>query len=412
MAVNFLTNREVSDLCLGKPPLKWVPAGASVSEALSALKRSGDSHVSVWSCSSDHSSSSSKSSSGFDDHNFVGNQSSDCQCVGKICVVDVICFLCKEENLADPFKALEAPVSEVLPKSHPLFVKHLEPNSSLLEAIDYILDGVQNLVIPIESYTTRNSRKKVNKPLSFTHHNGREYCWLTEEDVVRFILNSIGVFSPIPTYTIESLNMIDRNIMAVHYNEAASSVLPLILRAHVEQTSVAVIDENKLLVGEISPSTLALCDETVAAAITTLSAGDLLAYIDCCGPPEELVQLVKMRLAEKNLEGLLDLLEEYSVSSPSASSSCSSDDESVGSRYSGSGRYSFARRSEAIVCHPWSSLVAVMIQALAHRVSCVWVIGEDQTVVGNVTFQSMLKVFRGVSSVLPCKMEHANSSIQ
>ncbi|KAL3522249.1 hypothetical protein ACH5RR_015083 [Cinchona calisaya] len=394
MAVNFLKNQEVSDLCLGKPPLKkWAPDHhATIADALSALKKScgggGDhqSHyLSIWSCS-------------VDSHHSV------CECVGKICMADIICFLCKEENLANPLKALEGnSVSQLLLHKGPsLSVRHLDPNSSLLQALDSILDGAQNLVIPIESYSTRNSRKKShNKPSPFTttHHNGREYCWITQEDVVRFLLNSIGVFSPIPTYTIESLNIIDPDIMTVRYEEPASSALPLISRSLVEQTSVAVIDENNRLIGEILPSTLALCDETVAAAITTLSAGDLLAYIDCCGPPEELVQLVKMRLEEKNLEAMLDLMEEYSLSSSSssASSSCSSDDESALSKYSGSGRYSFGRRSEAIVCHPWSSLVAVMIQALTHRVSCVWVVEEDHTVVGTVTFEGMLKVFRSIS---------------
>lgn len=404
MAVNFLNNREVSDLCLGKPPLKWVPIGATIAEALSALKKSGESHVSVWTCCSDqHSSSSSSKIKSFDHNNAVVVDSPACKCVGKICMGDVICFLCKEENLADPFKAVEAPVSQILLKAPPSSVRHLEPNSSLLQALDCILDGTQNLVIPIESYATRNSRKKFPgkpAPFSSTLHNGREYCWITQEDVVRFILNSIGVFSPIPTYSIESLNMIDHDIMTVHYEEPASSALALISHSLEEQTSVAVIDENNRLIGEISPSTLAFCDETVAAAITTLSAGDLLAYIDCLGPSEELVQLVKMRLEEKNLEAMLDLVEEYSLSSSlssSASSSCSSDDESASIKYGGSVRHSSARRSEAIVCYPWSSLVAVMIQALARRVSCVWVVEEDHTLVGIVTFEGMLKVFRSMA---------------
>lgn len=112
MAVNFLNNRDASDLCLGKPPLKWIPISATLSEALSVLKRSGESHVSVWSCHHDRHSS-----------------SSACKCVGKICMVDVICFLSKEENLADPFKALEASVSDILQKGPPFIVRHLEPNS-------------------------------------------------------------------------------------------------------------------------------------------------------------------------------------------------------------------------------------------------------------------------------------------
>ncbi|KAK2976770.1 hypothetical protein RJ640_030120 [Escallonia rubra] len=408
MAVSFLAG-EVSDLCLGKPSLRSLPATATVAAAVSALKKSGEVYVTVWGC--EHGSPRSGAVHG-----------GACVCVGKVCMVDVICFLAKEENAARPSDALRSPVSELLPKAHGL-VRHLEPHSSdllmffcasnchsLLEAIDYILEGAQNLVIPIQSYTSTNSRKKLlKKPTSFgpTLHNGREFCWLTQEDVVRFLLNGISIFSPIPMLTVESLDIIDTDIMTVHYNAPASSMLASISRSHMEQTSIAVVDEDNRLIGEISPFTLACCDETVAAAIQTLSAGDLMAYIDCGGPPEDLVQLVKTRLQEKNLNGMLELVEELSLSSlSSASSSCSSDEEFGLGRRGGSGRYSPARRSEAIVCYPRSSLMAVMIQALAHRVNSVWVVEEDYSLIGNVTFTGMLKIFRSFAG---CRTEGDNS---
>lgn len=188
--------------------------------------------------------------------------------------------------------------------------------------------------------------------------------------------------------------------MTVNYLKPASSTLDYLSRSLVEQTSVAVIDEANRLIGEISPVTLACCDELVAAAISTLLAGDLLAYIDCGGPPEYLVELVRMRLEERNFGAMLELMEEFSNSSTaSLSSSCSSDDESGSSFCGSSGRNSPGRSSEAIVCYPWSSLVAVMIQALAHRLSCIWVVEEDHTLVGTVTFAGMLKVFRSVVGV-------------
>ncbi|XP_059301448.1 CBS domain-containing protein CBSX5-like isoform X1 [Lycium ferocissimum] len=395
MAVTFL-NRNVSDLCVGKPALKPLPASATVAEALTALKKSGEPHVSVWSC--DHSKKE------------VLEGNCECLCVGKICMVDVICFLCKSENLDDPSKALETSVSQILPKENHI-VRHLAPNSSLLEAIDYILEGTHNLVIPIQNYISTNSRKTLSKssPLSCKHRGGVEYCWLTQEDVVRFLLNSIGVFSPMPTFSIESLNMIDCNVMTIRYHDPAISALDSLALAHVEQTSVAVVDDHNRLIGEISPSTLAYCDETTAAAIVTLSAGDLMAYIDCGGPPEDLVELVKVRLQEKKLGAVLELMdEEFSLSSSSSSSSsassCSSDDELGVCRINGSGRYSSARRSEAITCYPGSSLVAVLIQALAHRASSVWVMDEDNTLIGCVTFKGILKVFRSLANVRPLTM--------
>lgn len=38
--------------------------------------------------------------------------------------------------------------------------------------------------------------------------------------------------------------------------------------------------------------------------------------------------------------------------------------------------------------------MAVMIQAIAHRVSYVWVIDEDGCLIGMVTFVDILKLFR------------------
>ncbi|RAL39425.1 unnamed protein product [Cuscuta campestris] len=389
MAVRFL-NQELSDLCLGKPVLRPVKEASSIAEAVAALKRSGEAHVSVWRCS---------------DHSREVPEGEDCRCVGKICMVDVICYLCKEENLGKVSEALEAPVSEILPKGVPI-VRHMEPDSSLLEAIDCILEGTQNLIIPIQqSYSSSHSRRKQHLSSSSNHH-GVEYCWLTQEDVVRFLLNSIGVFSPLPTFTIESLGIISRDdTMTIPYHEPAANALSSVTRAHIQQTSIAVVDDDTRLIGEISPSTLSYCDETVAAAVMTLSAGDLMAYIDCGGPTEDLVELVKQRAGERNLGALLGgvMEEEYSVSSISSSSasSCSSDDESLLSKSSGSGNYYCLRRSEAITCYPWSSLVAVMIQALAHRASSIWVIQEDQSLVGIVTYKEMLRVFRSIANPLP-----------
>ncbi|KAL3643382.1 hypothetical protein CASFOL_014197 [Castilleja foliolosa] len=385
MAVRIL-NGDVSELCLGKPELTCVSASSTISDALTALRTSGDSQLSVWMCCAGD----------------IAINNGSCVCVGKFCMADVILFLCREENLADPFKALESPVSDILPNGSPI-VRHLQQNSSLLDAIDSILEGTQNLVIPIQNHYTTNSRKSFPNrpppPSTCTHHKDHKYCWLTQEDVVRFLLNSLGAFSPIPTFTIDSLNITDHDIMTVTYNEPASSALPYFHRALIEQTSIAVVDEQNRLIGEISPFALSCSNETAAGAITALSAVDLMIYIECARPPEDLVQLVKTRLRERNLVGMVEMIDEFlHALAFSSSSSCSSDDESGSSWLrGGSGRNYSARRSEAIVCGPRSSLVAVMIQALAHRVSCVWVVDEGYSVVGAVTFAGILKVFGNVA---------------
>lgn len=272
---------------------------------------------------------------------------------------------------------------------------------SIVEAIDVILQGAQNLVVPIKASISGSSKRKLTQKSSSmcpTIHNGREFCWLTQEDVIRFLLNSIGLFSPIATLSIDTLGVICYEYLSIKYHSPASSAIGAITESLVNQTSVAVVEGDGILIGEISPFTLACCDESVAAAITTLSAGDLMAYIDCGGPPEDIIRVVIGRLRERNLEGMI---EEFTIDS---SNSSSSDEElpntttlSRSGKYSRSSSYSarMVRRAEAIVCHPKSSLVAVMIQAIAHRVSYVWVIDEmDGTVIGIVTFSKILQVFR------------------
>ncbi|KAL2929205.1 CBS domain-containing protein CBSX5 [Bienertia sinuspersici] len=96
-----------------------------------------------------------------------------------------------------------------------------------------------------------------------------------------------------------------------------------------------------------------------------------MAYVDYGGLPEDLVQLVKERLEEKKLDKMLELLEDFHSNS-SISSSLAPE------RISGR----FASGTEPIVCHPGSSLIAVMIQALSHRFNHVWVIEEDNSLVG------------------------------
>ncbi|KAK7327904.1 hypothetical protein VNO77_21997 [Canavalia gladiata] len=386
-----LSGHEVSDLCLGKPPLRSLSATDTVADALSAIKRTGDTYVSIWNC---HHSFIRK-----EDHK--DNNYSNCTCIGKICMVHIICFLSKPPNLSSPASALNSPISALLPDYNSSLVRHLQPNASLLEAIDVMHEGVQNLVIPIQNKKcSRDSVLDCLESPNVLHNNSNTYCWLTQEDVIRYLINSIGVFSPTPASSINTLGLIDKqNILAVCYDDPASSALDLLALSLFHQSSVAIVDSQGKFVGEISPCTLNSCDETVVPAMATLSAGDFMAYIDCGGPPEDLVQLVKERLEEQNLTAALELLgEETGLSSWSSFSSTSSSDEDLCS--SGKnwklGGYSarVLRRSEAIVCYPRSSLVAVMIQALAHRVSYVWVVEEDGALTGIVTFDGMLTVFR------------------
>lgn len=122
MALALLSHR-VSDLCLGKPALGALPASSSVRDAILALRTSGEPNLSVWSC--DHRADSSGGSS-------VRRPNSDasaCRCVGKVCMVDVICYLCREENLQRTSDALNAPLTDILSESSTGIVRHVEPSS-------------------------------------------------------------------------------------------------------------------------------------------------------------------------------------------------------------------------------------------------------------------------------------------
>nr|AAW38986.1 At4g27460 [Arabidopsis thaliana] len=384
MALSLLSYN-VSDLCLGKPPLRCLSSSSSsVSDAIAALKSSEDTFLSVWNCNHD------------DDNN------TECECLGKISMADVICHLSKDHDHS--LCALNSSVSVLLPKTRSI-VLHVQPSCSLIEAIDLIIKGAQNLIVPIHTkpYTKKKQHNDNVSVTTTTHSNGQRFCWITQEDIIQFLLGFIAAFSPLPAMSLSDLGVINstHTVVAVDYHSSASAVVSAVSNALAVQTSVAVVDGEgddpfTSLIGEISPMTLTCCDETAAAAVATLSAGDLMAYIDGANPPESLVQIVRNRLEDKGLIGLMSLFD--SLSSYSTSSGYSSEEEapvrttSYGRSMSSSAR--MARKSEAIVCNPKSSLMAVMIQAVAHRVNYAWVVEKDGCFVGMVTFVDILKVFR------------------
>ncbi|KAG7541276.1 CBS domain [Arabidopsis thaliana x Arabidopsis arenosa] len=386
MALSLLSY-DVSDLCLGKPPLRCLSASSSsVSDAITALKSSEDNFLSVWNCN----------------HN--DDVITECECLGKISMADVICHLSKDHD--HTLSALNAPVSVLLPKTRSI-VLHVQPSCSLIEAIDLIIQGAQNLIVPIQTkpFTKKRQHNDNVSVTTTTHSNGRRFCWITQEDIIQFLLGSIAAFSPLPAMSLSDLGIINstHTILAVDYHSSASAVVSAISNALACQTSVAVVDGEgdhdpfTSLIGEISPMTLTCCDETASAAVAMLSAGELMAYIDGANPPESLVQIVRNRLEDKGLMGLLSLFD--SLSPYSTSSGYSSDEEAPARTTSTYGRSMsssarMARKSEAIVCNPKSSLMAVMIQAVAHRVNYAWVVEKDGCFVGMVTFVDILKVFR------------------
>lgn len=125
MAVSLLAH-EISDLCLGKPGLRSLSLTTSIADALLVLKNSDDNFLSVWSC--DHTAKTGTGYKGYEGESHDADDDDECKCVGRVSMVDVICYLCKDENLLSPSAALKAPVSVLLPKVPGLIV-HVEPSS-------------------------------------------------------------------------------------------------------------------------------------------------------------------------------------------------------------------------------------------------------------------------------------------
>lgn len=119
MAVSFVAG-EVSDLCIGKPALGWVPPSATVREALLFLKRCGESHLTVW-----RERYTATAPPG------DGAAGAATRCLGKVCIVDIICYLCAEENLTAPSAALESPVSVLLRKDSGALIRNVERHCRL-----------------------------------------------------------------------------------------------------------------------------------------------------------------------------------------------------------------------------------------------------------------------------------------
>lgn len=106
MAVSLLAH-EVSDLCIGKPPLKSLPITATIGKALIALKLCGESKLGIVS----------------------NEKNKKPMIVGKISMSDVLRYLCAQEIITSPAAALDNPVSVLLSKKETGLVQGIGLNS-------------------------------------------------------------------------------------------------------------------------------------------------------------------------------------------------------------------------------------------------------------------------------------------
>uniref|UniRef100_A0A0D9VIS1 CBS domain-containing protein n=1 Tax=Leersia perrieri TaxID=77586 RepID=A0A0D9VIS1_9ORYZ len=393
MAASLLSH-VVSDLCIGKPPVRVLPPSTPVAAVLAALRAGSDPFVFVDT-----------------DQLHSHGRKAAAGCVTNISVADVLCYLCGDaDNLRDPTVALVRPVSSALAAGddHGAAFR-IDSQTSLLDAIDLLLiNGCHCLLVPLHA-RARNRRHN--------HHvSASDYCVLTREDIVRHLFSySISLFSPVASLTVAALGLVRRDtddVRAVHADDDALDAIPLLRKSIADGTAVAVVsDDDGALLGEICPGVLGSCGdvvESVSAALAALSAADAMTYIDCSlSPPEFLLRSIRAQLKDRGLDAMADLMDVTAdvdaaslQLSPSSSSSASSDEDSpVGrgrrARRASSGSFRWRSTEGVAVCHAGSSLVAVMAQALAHRVGYVWVVDEvTGALAGVVSFADVLAVLR------------------
>ncbi|KAG6472792.1 hypothetical protein ZIOFF_070270 [Zingiber officinale] len=123
MALTSLQANMVVDLCISKLSAKSIPSTATISDALQSF-RSVENCFVVWTTDN---------------------------CVWKVCVVDILCYLCIEENLDAPIATLSTPISIMLLYKSATIIRYLEPDSSILETLDAIVNGVRIFLVPIRS---------------------------------------------------------------------------------------------------------------------------------------------------------------------------------------------------------------------------------------------------------------------
>ncbi|KAL6911883.1 hypothetical protein ACP4OV_000688 [Aristida adscensionis] len=396
MAASLLSH-VVSDLCIGRPRVLTLPPSTPVAAALAALRAGADPFV------------------------FVDAAEPACRAergaptvYTKVTVADVLCYVCGDAgNLGDPAAALSRPVSAVAAAVAGGVTHRVDPQTRLLDAIDTLLsDDCHGLLVPVHARGRKKHQHVPSAAAAAVAVAGADCCMLTREDIVRHLFGSISHFSPVAARTVASLGLVRRGVHAVHVDDDGIDAIPLLRKALSDGTAVAVVADDDALVGEICPGVLGSCDvEPVSAAFAALSAGDVMTYIDCSvshTAPEFLLRAIRTQLKDKGLDAMADLLDaEFTgdaASLPlahlSSSSSTSSDEDSpLGRarrpRRMSSGSFGWRSTEDVVACHAGSSLVAVMAQALAHRVGYVWVVDEASgELAGVVRFADVLAVLR------------------
>ncbi|EFJ21458.1 hypothetical protein SELMODRAFT_443590 [Selaginella moellendorffii] len=394
----FLESFEVFDLALGKPPLHCLPCNASVGDAIAMARELGVAEISVW------------------DANLAN-------CLGVVNNLDVLCFLAADHTLlCDLEAALARPIAGLVHRS---WIQRVDLHERLSKALELVIKGVQYLIVPLpkRSRSTRAMEFERNSSSGSSRWPRKEVCWISQEAVMRFLMSCIAAFCPLPLFTIEELGIINRSFASIQHEDPAIEAIQIIHQASQAMSAVAIVvpatpspspssasstteNQRKLkLVGDISSSTLRRHDENfaaVAAALATLSAADFLSYVRGSNKRSSKIlgKLIETRLAQKVAAAAAAAVadeDQVAGKPPTPLDSCEeSSDSEQDSHRSGGLTSSFQNSGSrgCLTCRPWSSLAAVMAQALSHQCGYIWVTESESenTVVGIVTYVDMIRV--------------------
>lgn len=400
----------VGDLTVGKPELVEFWETETVESAIKAIGESTEGSIPVWK---------KKAHSDIVENSEMRQQ----RFVGILNALDIVAFLATTQCLDDQEKAMKTPVSKVIVPNNSL-LRHVDPATRLIDALEMMKHGVQQLLVAKSGVwkgfskrfsvmyngkwlksvdsggSSNNVATGISQPCCSSNTTIRDnFCCLSRENVLRFIIGCLGALAPVPLSSIAILGAISAT-----YDFVDSSVpaIQFIQRLPRDPSAVAVVErtpdrEHNKIIGEISACKLWKCDYPAAAwALANLSAGQFVMGVednvasrvpsDLCAKPKAIVG----GIGDMN-DGSPRRPKVFSSRSIGFFSNASSRPR-LGLSAGSISRSMYRGRSAPLTCKITSSLAAVLAQMLSHRASQVWVTEEesDDVLVGVVSYLDIL----------------------
>eukprot|EP01018_Ginkgo_biloba_P035317 Gb_19900 [translate_table: standard] len=418
----------VGDLTVGKPELVEFPEYATVADAIVKLRDCTECGIPVWKQRALHVQ--------------TGPESADARqdrFIGILSALDIIAHLSTERSLTDPDAALKVPVSEIVIPNNSL-LRQVAPATRLVDALEIMKQGVRRLLVPrtvgwrgmSKRFSVLYNGKWLN-PIDGEEAPNENWCCLSREDVIRFLIGCLGALAPIPLTSIQSLGAISKHVFTLDSRSPARDAIKVLRN---DPQAIAVVENNDesdgsggfRIIGEISAFKLWKCDHVSAAwALTNLTAGEFVMGVEdivqawnpsssrepimnknkTSDQPKAVYQRANSvktangRAGGVKVPNLLTVKEEGSKEKPKVMKRFSSRSLDFVNLYfdHGAAEKSSPRpyrgRSAPLTCRPTNSLAAVMAQMLSHRATHVWVTHQQEeegndNLVGIISYSDIL----------------------